>query len=384
MNELPKERDRRSAPAPSAGGSGHFERQKLDWQSQPFLRQVLNALGEVILVLNSSKQIVFATNTFLNRFKVHDVKDLDGRRWGDILGCQHALQEGGCGMTRFCRVCGGLKAIETGLRKAIDVQECRILTRLGDALDLQVTAVAIDFGAEQYVICAMLDISASNRLRMLERLFFHDVTNTAIGVRDLADMLIEAKGEQAVEVRGMLVKTAATLVDQIQNQRLLTMAENNNLSVSVQLIDSLDFLRGILAKWQDEGEARHLKLVVNTDSMPVGFSSDKTILSHVLNSMVKNAFDASSRGMEIALGCYAENQTVVFRIRNSTVMTEDVQLQVFLRSFSTRGAGRGLGTYSMKLLTEHYLGGKIGFSSGGSDGTVFYVRLPLSPPGTPK
>ena len=179
-------------------------------------------------------------------------------------------------------------------------------------------------------------------------------------------------------------KTAATLVDQIQNQRLLTMAENNNLSVSVQLIDSLDFLRGILAKWQDEGEARHLKLVVNTDSMPVGFSSDKTILSHVLNSMVKNAFDASSRGMEIALGCYAENQTVVFRVRNSTVMTEDVQLQVFLRSFSTRGAGRGLGTYSMKLLTEHYLGGKIGFSSGGSDGTVFYVRLPLSPPGTPK
>jgi len=384
MNELPKEKDQISTPASGAGGDDYFERQKVAWQSQPFLTQVLNAIGEVILVLNSSQHIVFANNTFLNRFKVHDVKDLDGRRLGDILECQHATEGGGCGMTRFCRACGELKAIETGLQGIRDVQECRILTRSGDALDLQVTAVPVDLGTDRYVICTIGDISAQKRCRALERLFFHDVTNTAIGVRDLADMLMEAEGEQAVEVRGMIVKTAATLVEQIQGQRLLTMAENKNLTVSILPIDSLNFLRGILAKWQEEGEARHLKLVVNPDSMPVRFSSDQTILAHVLNSMVKNAFDASSRGMEIRLGCYAENQTVVFRVRNSTVMTEDVQLQVFLRSFSTRGTGHGLGTYSMKILTEHYLGGKIGFSSGGSDGTVFYVRLPLSPPGAPK
>ena len=114
---------------------------------------------------------------------------------------------------------------------------------------------------------------------------------------------------------------------------------------------------------------------------PFRFSSDETILAHVLNSMVKNAFEASLRGMEIALGCYAEEQAVVFRVRNSTVMTEDVQSQVFQRSFSTRGSGRGLGTYSMRLLTEQYLGGKVGFSSAEGAGTTFYVRLPLTPPG---
>jgi len=81
--------------------------------------------------------------------------------------------------------------------------------------------------------------------------------------------------------------------------------------------------------------------------------------------------------------CYAEEQAVVFRVRSSAVMTEEVQLQVFQRSFTTRGSGRGLGTYSMRLLTEQYLGGKVGFSSGGSDGTTFYVRLPLTPPAAP-
>jgi len=380
VNDRPKDKDLQAAPVLGAGGEDPFERQKRAWQSQPLLTQVLQALPEMILVVNASRQMVFANEAFLSRLQIHDVGGLGGRRWGDVLGCQHALEEGGCEVTRFCRTCGGLKAIETGLRGTRDIQECRILTRAGDALDLQVTAVPVAFGADQYVICTLADISAQKRRRVLERLFFHDVLNTAIGVRGLADLLLEAEREKATEVRGMIVNAAATLVEQIQSQRLLTIAENRDLSVSVQPLDSLDFLRGILAKWQEEGKARHLILVVTADSTSVRFSADETILSQVLNSMVKNAFDASQRGMEIALGCYAEEQAVVFRVRNSAVMTEDVQLQLFQRSFSTRGSGRGLGTYSMKLLTEQYLGGKAGFSSGGSDGTMFYVRLPLTPP----
>lgn len=38
-------------------------------------------------------------------------------------------------------------------------------------------------------------------------------------------------------------------------------------------------------------------------------------------------------------------------------MPRTSQLQIFQRSFSTKGKGRGLGTYSIKLLTERYLKG---------------------------
>lgn len=361
-------------------GTSPLERQRQAWQSQPFLTQVLQAVPEIIVVLNSSQQVIFANEACLSRLEIQDAKGPVGPHWGDVLGCQHALEEGGCGVARFCKLCGGMKAIETGLQGTRDVQECRMLTRSGDALDLQVTAVPLDLGADRYVICTMTDISAQKRRRALERLFFHDVTNTAAGIKGLADLLIEAEGGQAAEIRGMIADAAATLMEQIQGQRLLTMAESKNLSVSVQPIDSLDFLRGIVAKWQEQAKTRHLELVIAADSVSVGFSSDETILSHVVNNMVKNAFEASSRGMEIALGCYAEDPGVVFRVRNRTVMTDDVQLQVFQRSFSTRGSGRGLGTYSMKLLTEQYLGGKVGFNSGVRDGTVFYVRLPLTAP----
>jgi sensor histidine kinase regulating citrate/malate metabolism len=56
-------------------------------------------------------------------------------------------------------------------------------------------------------------------------------------------------------------------------------------------------------------------------------------------------------------------------------MPEEVKMQLFQRSFSTKGEGRGIGTYSIRLLTENYLNGKVSFISNKTDGTVFSVEL---------
>ena len=52
-------------------------------------------------------------------------------------------------------------------------------------------------------------------------------------------------------------------------------------------------------------------------------------------------------------------------------------MQIFKRSFSTKGKGRGLGTYSVRLLAENYLKGKAGFISNEKEGTIFFVDLPV-------
>ncbi|MBM3132840.1 MAG: ATP-binding protein, partial [Chloroflexi bacterium] len=70
---------------------------------------------------------------------------------------------------------------------------------------------------------------------------------------------------------------------------------------------------------------------------------------------------------------------VRFWVHNPTFMPREAQLQVFNRSFSTKGQGRGLGTYSMKLLTERYLKGKIGFDSSETGGTTFWAWYPATP-----
>ena len=58
-------------------------------------------------------------------------------------------------------------------------------------------------------------------------------------------------------------------------------------------------------------------------------------------------------------------------------MPEAVQCQMFQRSFTTKiGDGHGIGTYSVKLLTEMYLRGTVEFRSTKAEGTTFIVRLP--------
>ena len=51
----------------------------------------------------------------------------------------------------------------------------------------------------------------------------------------------------------------------------------------------------------------------------------------------------------------------------------------YITTFSTKGAGRGLGTYMLRFLTEQYLGGSAEFSSSEKDGTTFRIRIPLKP-----
>ena len=59
-------------------------------------------------------------------------------------------------------------------------------------------------------------------------------------------------------------------------------------------------------------------------------------------------------------------------------MSELVQRQVFNRSFTTKGKGRGLGSYAMKLLGERYLQGKVSFTTDPEEGTTFRIELPVS------
>jgi sensor histidine kinase regulating citrate/malate metabolism len=66
-------------------------------------------------------------------------------------------------------------------------------------------------------------------------------------------------------------------------------------------------------------------------------------------------------------------------VHNPGHIPKAIQAQIFQHSFSTKGHNRGLGTYSIKLLTERYLKGEVGFSSNEVSGTMFYAAIPAQP-----
>jgi len=109
----------------------------------------------------------------------------------------------------------------------------------------------------------------------------------------------------------------------------------------------------------------------------VQLTSDRTLLKRILGNLVKNALEACPPRQTVTLGCeLIAGQKIRFWVHNPTPMPREVQLQVFNRSFSTKGPGRGLGTYSVRLLTEKYLKGVAGFTSSPEQGTTFFVTFP--------
>ena len=91
----------------------------------------------------------------------------------------------------------------------------------------------------------------------------------------------------------------------------------------------------------------------------------------------KNALEAVGSGAKVSISAYEYGENIRFVVANDGVMPKHIQLQIFNRSFSTKAKkGRGIGTYSVKLLIENYLKGKVSFISNQEEQTKFIIEVP--------
>jgi signal transduction histidine kinase len=360
-------------------------RQAASFGSLPLAATLLNSVLNCVFVLNAQRQIVFASESALKLVPGKRLQDILGQRPGEALGCIHArVCEGGCGTSECCSQCGAVQAILTSLTEKRDLQECH-LTRLinchEEALDLLVLAAPLVHNHERYSIISLADISHEKRRRALERIFFHDVVNLAGGAEA---MLVDLAGRVPRDIRDDLELSRAALhdlLDEVQAQRDLVAAERDELAVNSVLLDGKEVLEQVVRIYSAHPLAAGRPMRLAPSSVSTECRADPTLLKRVLGNLVKNALEASASGEAVTVACEAQPETIRFSVHNPAVMPPAVQWQLFSRSFSTKGPGRGLGTYSAKLLTERYLKGTITFASSAHEGTTFRVELPLDPGG---
>ncbi len=350
---------------------------------------LLNLFPDVVLILNPQRQVVFANRAALEFAGKDHIEDVLGQRPGELIHCKHASEmDGGCGTTAYCRYCGAVNAILESQGGQPATKDCRITTsRNGteEPLDLRVWAKPMVVEAEVFTFVAISDIADEKRREFLERIFLHDIMNTATALKGFS-WLLNAAGDDADTARGYGDRIAfltERMIGEIQAHRQLIAAERGELKPNVEGVNSLLLLEEIFMAYCRPDTLDRRLLHIDKESSAVGFQSDPILLARVLGNMVKNAVEASAPGDTVEIGCFKDGGEVVFWVHNPTCMTESVRMQVFNRSFSTKGAGRGLGTYSIKYLTEKYLGGHVAFTSTEQDGTVFEVRYPLTWRGGP-
>ena len=241
----------------------------------------------------------------------------------------------------------------------------------------------LEVGGEEFVVCVLTDISDQKRRLALEKIFFHDISNTAMAISGRAELLSSADPSSPDELSRAIARLSrhtARMVDEITALKQLAAAERGELTLSPRtftagafLDDLLDLYRGIEA-----AQGKEIRCAATADYPPL--TSDPVLLGHILGNMIKNALEACPPGGIVTIGRSRKNGSMEFWVHNPGEIPPDDQLQVFQRSFFTKGADRGLGTYSMKFLGEHGLGGAVSFASSSEDGTTFRLALPLVVP----
>lgn len=346
----------------------------------PFLTELFDAMPNIVLILNKQRQIVFANQAFVDALKIEKKQALYGLRPGEALNCIHAGEDLiRCGTTSFCKECGGVNAMLDGLQGNKQVEDCRIIQKPNNALDLRVAATPFKTGGRRFVIFAVTDISHEKRRQVLERTFFHDISNILMPLSGYSQLIPTAVSDKKDKMMKQLFHGIQTLVEIVNTQKELIDAERGELSVRPVPVRSLEILREFVPIHNKLSSSRTNQVQIDNTAIDIEFITDKTLLSRVIDNILKNAVEASSQGEKVVVGCgQTENKYISFWVLNSQFMPPNIQSQIFNRSFSTKGEGRGIGTYSMKLLTERYLKGKVSFSSFPDKGTIFKVDLPLT------
>jgi signal transduction histidine kinase len=335
----------------------------------------------ILMVVNNHRQIVFANERLLDLLSPEQRQTgILGRRPGEVLGCVHAFEtDEGCGTTESCTFCGAVNAMLTGLHGGARVEECRIARANGEALDLRVWTTPLALDGEQFTVFAALDISHEKRRQALERIFLHDIGNVATGLKWYTELLEKGTPDKGREFHQALVQLSRELLDEIDSQRILVRAESGELVLMPEHLGTRQLLQEAVELYNHHPVAHERHLRIDPGVQDTAMTTDRTLLSRVLCNLIKNALEACRTGQTVTIGCSRPGDAVEFWVHNPGVMSHAVQLQVFQRSFSTKGVGRGLGTYSIKLLTERYLHGRVSFTSSPDQGTTFKVHYPLAP-----
>lgn len=356
------------------------EKDARKFSNNEMLNKIAEAISTMLLILNPQRQIVYANRLFMEFLNISEIDEVIGKRPGEAMDCINShLTAGGCGTSEFCRTCGAVNAILESQLGRQSVKECRITTCTNESLDLRVTATPYNENGSDFTIYAIHDISQEKRREILERVFFHDALNTAGGISGLSAILPELREPKEIEEMAQTIHSAANnMVNEIQAQRNLNAAERGELTPDFQETNSLSLLNDVAGLFAQHEIIADKCISIAENSQNIKFITDPVILRRILGNMVKNALEASSPKDTVTMACQETPESIRFSVHNHQWMDRDVQLQLFQRSFSTKGPGRGLGTYSMKLFGEKYLNGKIWFESTREKGTTFFIAIPKS------
>jgi signal transduction histidine kinase len=347
----------------------------------PIVQVVLESAEGFVMVLDEHRQVLAANPELLQALGLEAEDSILGLRPGELLGCTH-VPEGpaGCGTSQTCSQCGAVLAILAAQSGSAPVDgECWLsFQRNGrlEAGEFRVRATPLPLGQHKLIVLVLVDISARKRRDVLESLFHHDVSNTLQGLWAWGEIL-QGAAIDPKEAGQKILEISLRLKQQLEYHRLLLVAETGTFEVNLETLRIHEVFSRLADLFAPRSLTRERRLILTPPLEEGCVHSDLELVLRILENMVTNALEASCPGEPVEIWSTREDGHASFHVRNPGLLAADVALRIFQRSFSTKSSkGRGLGTYSMKLFGETYLGGRVFFTSRPEEGITFTLSLP--------
>jgi len=349
--------------------------------SSAILNSLLTIVDGLLAVLNEHRQIIALNENLLSMLGIDDAKTALGLRPGEAIRCIHAHEmPGGCGTSEYCSTCGAAIAIVTSLSHDRPVEKtCAVSVKKNKEnkdLYFRVRAQPLKIEGQKLILLFLQDITRQQQWAVVERIFFHDINNIIHGLVNASQLLSDQ------QPRNHLVHIIQKLSTQISNEVAIQNYINKKgisdyKPVFTEVTAEQVFAE--ISKTVTKHPCAENNLLVFSKPVPfIKLNTNMALLCRVLVNMLINAFEASTAGDTVKVSINNDKNQITFNVWNKQPIPKETAKRIFQRNFSTKGEmGRGLGTYSMKLMGETLLGGKVTFSTSESDGTTFHFSLPI-------
>lgn len=357
--------------------------QNSTFQNADLIDEVFSKIPLMFQILNQERQIVYINELLKENLESKGMRYSLGYRPGEILQCRNAfVEEAGCGTSANCRFCNIINCILDAIKydslQTRDVIFDSLIDKKQETTNYVVSAKPFYWKNEKYIIVSFENVSEKKKKEQLERTFFHDLMNKVNSIYGLSEILNDDVSLQDNQFISMIKRGIFDLVDEIKFQHSLVNAEKDELVISYDDLNSGLLLKQIKEDFTPYEINENKSIKISKETQLLKFKNDAVLLKRCLTNLVKNALEAIQKGETIEIASTKVGDNIRFSVKNNIVLSEEIKSKIFKRTFSTKGKGRGIGTYSIRLFTEKYMGGKAYFTSTQTSGTTFYLEYPLN------
>jgi len=215
--------------------------------------------------------------------------------------------------------------------------------------------------------------------REIARQVAHEIKNPLTPMKLSIQYLQQAIKSGRPDIEELASRVSVTLIEQIENLNLIASEFSNFAKMpeaAPELLNLQQSLESIVLLFHKDNETA---VMLKKGDPGLYVYMDKSYFIRIFTNLIQNAIQSVDKDRDglVVIDYEQKEKQVVISVRdNGSGIPEELQEKLFVPYFTTKSSGTGLGLPMTKSMVEHS-DGKVWFTTG-SEGSVFYVQLPLA------